>query len=758
MNTKAQVEFPAPGSPEATLFALSGEQIDPSTFLAFLDLLPIGITLTTHSGDLLACNVALAQSLGITGKDHHLLQDYLGQTEVTPQGAHQPRPFPDWLLGYLGHAADCDRNPPHALLIQLRRPDGLYLYQRVTTRPLSFYPGGVLTLYEEVPTGATLWATPADTLPATAPAPQDTRGMHGTHYDPLTDLPNRTLLDDRISQALALAQRNTTLLAICHLDLDDFAAINEAHGHATGDSLLREIGQRIKNSLRGSDTIARIGGDEFILLLGEIASTREFEQTLERILDVIATPFTVAGQRIVLSASIGVTLAPDDGCDPDPLLRHAGQAMFTAKQEGGGRFHMFDAAKDIEARKQRDIQVRIMHALARTEFRLYYQPKVNMRSGEIISVEALIRWQHPERGLLPPAEFLPQTEGHASDIAIGEWVIAEALRQTCIWAQIGLKLPISVNVSAHHLQHPDFVPYLSTVLESISLEYPDFDPGWLEIEILETTALSDMAYIGKVIDACRELGVGFAIDDFGTGYSSLTYLKRLQAGTLKIDQSFVRDMLDNTDDLAIIEGVIGLASAFQRKVVAEGVESISHGMMLMHLGCDLAQGYGIARPMPASDIPAWISAFVPPASWLESLSYPWDREDFPLFTAHLEHQCWLEQLLTFLKSAPHTGLPGTFALDLESCPFDLWYRNHGAIRFGHMREFSALTPLHEHLHHLAQRLVALKASQQPPLIDDLVPHLQTASQDFLDALQEFRREIINFADMPPTHWSQIRGH
>ncbi len=701
-------------------------------FQQLLNRLPVGVAVLHPQGQLLGVNTAFAQLLGMPGADRQRLQDALLHGEVA---LFEASVMPDAAGG--GDA-------PHPVPLSLRRHDGSLLLLEMNSWRLPGESGVMVVILSEA--AATDFAG-------------DDQGGRFSHYDTLTYLPNRALLDDRINQALALANRNANMLAICHLDLDNFRQINEACGAGPGDALLRDVGQRIKGSLRGSDTIARIGGDEFVLLLGEITSARELEQTLTRLVETLGEPFQIGDHRLQVTASIGVTIAPDDGREPDPLLRHAGQAMYTAKQLGGNRYHLFDVAKDVEARKQRDIQSRITRALARGEFRLYYQPKVNMRTGRVTSVEALIRWQHPELGLLPPGEFLPQTEGHPSNIAIGEWVIVEALRQSCLWAQAGLVMPISINISAYHLQHPDFVPYLAEALEGMAAEYPGLDPKLLELEILETAALGDVAYISKVMDACLELGVTFSIDDFGTGYSSLTYLKRLQAGTLKIDQSFVRDMLDNNDDLAIVEGVIGLASAFRRKVVAEGVESIPHGLMLMHLGCDLAQGFSIARPMPPADVPDWMRSFSPPPAWSKSLIHPWGREDFPLLAADFDHQRWLEQLFGILASPPGDPSSGLEELlDPRGDRFGAWYQTRGLAKFGHMREFSAVGQLHEHVYRIARRMIQLYLADQTDMAEALLPHLRSASSDFLDALDEFRQEMGNLMEMPPTHWSQIRGN
>ncbi|HLF95842.1 MAG TPA: EAL domain-containing protein, partial [Methylococcaceae bacterium] len=431
------------------------------------------------------------------------------------------------------------------------------------------------------------------------------------YYDALTQLPNRVLLADRLQLALLQAQRAGDLLAVGYIDLDDFKPVNDTYGHKAGDLLLKEVAARIKDSLRAGDTVARLGGDEFALLLSGLESAEECTQTLARLLQRLAAPFPVDGHEINVSASIGVTLFPLDGANPDILLRHADQAMYQAKQSGRNRYHFFDAENDRLAQEHRAALARIRAALPQDEFVLYYQPKVDMRLGKVVGAEALIRWRHPQRGLLLPGEFVPLVEGTDFAAALDEWVVAEALRQIDEWRTAGLELPVSVNISARHLMQPSFCQRLADLLA----DFPDVPARLLELEILESAAFDDLARVGKILEECRRLGVRFALDDFGTGYSSLTYLRRLPADVLKIDQSFVRNMLDDPEDLAIVSGIIGLARSFLRHVIAEGVETPEHGALLLHMGCDLAQGYGIARPMAAAALPNWVAAFTPDPRW-----------------------------------------------------------------------------------------------------------------------------------------------
>nr|WP_228702886.1 EAL domain-containing protein [Marinobacter gelidimuriae] len=432
------------------------------------------------------------------------------------------------------------------------------------------------------------------------------------HYDVLTKLPNRALLADRLNQAILQSNRNHNSLAVAFLDLDGFKAVNDTHGHAVGDELLIIVSQRMKEALREVDSLARFGGDEFVAVLTDLAKTEDCQAVLDRFLLAVSEPITVGDVVLKVSASIGVALYPQDGEDESILIRHADQSMYVAKQEGKNCYHFFDAAQDEAIYIQRENLGDISAALDRREFVLHYQPKVNMSTGEVVGVEALIRWQHPVRGLVPPLDFLPVIEGHAISLDIGEWVIDTALSQISQWQSMGLTLPISVNISAYQLQQTDFVERLAALLAA----HPDVSPHNLELEILETSALSDVSQVAATMRACIDLGVHFALDDFGTGYSSLTYLRRLPARLIKIDQSFIQDMLTDSDDLAIVAGVISLAKTFQREMIAEGVETIEHGTALLQLGCELAQGYGIARPMPAGDVPAWVGEWKPDVSWL----------------------------------------------------------------------------------------------------------------------------------------------
>ncbi|NJD25163.1 MAG: EAL domain-containing protein [Betaproteobacteria bacterium] len=440
---------------------------------------------------------------------------------------------------------------------------------------------------------------------------------HVAHFDVLTGLPNRILLADRLRQGMYQARRHGRQLAVAYIDLDGFKAVNDSHGHAVGDRLLMELASRMRQCLREGDTIARLGGDEFVTILVDLPDTETCIPLVKRLLAATAQPVVVDGMPIRVSSSIGIAYyAAGDDSDAEQLVRHADQAMYQAKQSGKSRFMVFDAAHDRAVRDRHQNIRRIRRALAENRFVLHYQPKVNLRTGELVGAEALIRWQDPDRGLLMPGTFLPEIGDHPLGIRLGEWVIDTALAQIEVWLAQGIDLPVSVNIAAHHLQRPDFVGRLRTLLGG----HPNVPIDRLSLEVLETSALEEVGHMPALFAACADLGVSFALDDFGTGYSSLTYLKRLPVRVLKIDQSFVRDMLSDPDDLAIIAGVLGLARSFGREVVAEGVETVAHGEALLRLGCEVAQGYGIARPMPATDLPAWRAQWHPDPRWAMALA------------------------------------------------------------------------------------------------------------------------------------------
>ena len=520
---------------------------------------------------------------------------------------------------------------------------------------------------------------------------------HVTNYDVLTSLPNRALLADRLRQAMTVPSRENRLLAVAYLDLDEFKGVNDQHGHDTGDRLLTSLAFNMKCALRRGDTLARLGGDEFVAVMLDLDDAESATPVLNRLLEAASEKVQVGDLAIRVTASVGVTFYPQkEDVDADSLLRQGDQAMYQAKLAGGNRFHIFNPEQDEIVRGRHENLEHIRQAMAAHEFVLYYQPKVNMRTGKVVGAEALLRWLHPERGLLPPGMFLPVIEEHPLAIELGEWVIDSALSQIETWRAAGLEMPVSVNVGALQLQNPDFVDRLAGLLAA----HPGVNPSSLELEVLETSALQDVVQTSQVLNACHSIGVSFALDDFGTGYSSLTYLKRLPASILKIDQSFVCDMLEDPENLNILEGILGLGSAFHRQVIAEGVETVEHGLMLLRLGCELAQGYGIARPMPASGLPGWVSAWRPDPRWAEVP--PVHAGNRTLLYAFVEHRAWIAAFDSFLQGRRHSPP----ALDQRQCRFGAWLDSEGQAGRGQHQAYRSVDAVHREFHALAGAIVA----------------------------------------------------
>lgn len=469
------------------------------------------------------------------------------------------------------------------------------------------------------------------------------------HYDMLTQLPNRTLFADRFQQAIAHSIRQHSLLAVIFLDLDGFKPINDTYGHEIGDQVLIEVAQRIKACIRLDDTASRLGGDEFAILLNDISSVEHCERLVSRLLRTIQLPYRIDGDFIQLGASMGVTIYPLDQADADTLLRHADQAMYQAKQTGRNRYSVFDAIHDKQILLQQSKLDNLHHALTNDQFCLFYQPKINMRNGRIYGAEALLRWNHPQQGILEPTTFLSLLAGTDLEIRIGNWVIAQTLKQLVTFHQQGRKIEISVNISAHHLQWPGFYDSLDRILS----KYPDLSAEYLQLEVLESSVLTDIHTVSSIIGTCRNgLGVRIALDDFGTGYSSLSHLRHLPVDVIKIDQSFVRDIMDDPNDFTIVEGVIGLSHAFQHQVIAEGVESIEHGLMLMTIGCDMAQGYVIAQPMPADKLSQWMQDYQPEIRWLNHARNSLSPQQRLLALMQMQGEQWLQRVIANLHSSP----------------------------------------------------------------------------------------------------------
>jgi diguanylate cyclase (GGDEF)-like protein/PAS domain S-box-containing protein len=550
-------------------------------------------------------------------------------------------------------------------------------------------------------------------------------------YDLLTGLPNRVLLRDRLHQAMAQADRRGKILAVVCLDLDNFKAINDRHGHAIGDELLTTVAHRMKSVMRKDDTLARLGGDEFIAVLPDCDNPDESLPLVRHLLLAASQSVFAGGLSLQLSASAGIACYPQaEDVDADQLLRQAAQALYQSKISGKNRYHIFDSRLALSTRGHHKDLEHIRVALARNEFLLYYQPKMNMATGALEGAEALIRWRHPERGLLPPGEFLPVVEGHPIAINIGEWVIESVLVQMETWRAAGLDIPVSVNISAQQLQQSDFAARLNTMLAA----HPAIDPGRLEIEVLESSALPDMSQVSQVIHTCGKLGVSFALDDFGTGYSSLAFLKRLPVDVLKIDQTFVRDMLHDPEDLTIVEGMLGLASAFRRQAVAEGVETVEQGILLLRLGCQIAQGFCIARPMPAADLPAWVASWTPDPQWSNVTAL--DPIDRPLLYAAAEHSAWVGAIEAFLHGKRRVPP----SLDPNQCRLGAWMLSGMSSENFSLEKrlpiFRQIQSLHHDLHACGADVLTLNAEGRTADAADALSHLHSLRDNLLAELKQ----------------------
>ncbi|WP_206022788.1 EAL domain-containing protein [Billgrantia bachuensis] len=545
-------------------------------------------------------------------------------------------------------------------------------------------------------------------------------------FDSLTELPNRILLADRLRQAMLAARRSGCKVSLAYIDLDGFKEINDRLGHDFGDRVLVVIAERLTSALREADTVARLGGDEFIIVLPEQNDVATVSVLITRLLRRIAEPIEIEGTYLYVSGSIGVVhFSPDDEIEPEQLIRQADQAMYQAKQAGKNRFHIFDAEHDRAVRGHHESVERVREALANDEFVLYYQPKVNMSTGEVVGVEALIRWQHPERGLLAPASFLPVIQQHPLAIDLGEWVLNQALGQFEAWANVGIRLPVSVNIDAIHLQQGDFVERLRAEIA----RHPSVKHGDLMLEVLETNALEDVAHVASVMKACRAFGVEFALDDFGTGYSSLTYLRHFPASVLKIDRSFVRDMLDDPEDLTILEGVLGLAVAFRRGIIAEGVETLLHGRMLLAMGYQLGQGYAIARPMPAKAIPGWLESWRPDPAWRQrQRARP---EELQAIYAMVDHRACAAGLLHYLKG--ELADPPTVSCRKSRLEQWLSALDESPVRGGeHTARIAALCAVYDRL---AEEALQLKVHEDDEQVKQHARQVEGVSEELLGLLQ-----------------------
>jgi diguanylate cyclase (GGDEF)-like protein len=441
------------------------------------------------------------------------------------------------------------------------------------------------------------------------------RLRHAATHDALTGLPNRVLLADRLRQAIARSSRHQMRFAVLVVDLDRFKAINDSLGHIAGDELLQEVARRLSALLRKEDSLARLGGDEFVLLIHEVSTPQDAEEVARKVLSQVASPVQLAGLDVHVSPSIGICLCPDDGVDSETLLQHADAAMYHAKKKGRNTYQFFAPAMNAFARERLELESGLRTALAQREFELHYQPKVDVATGRIESAEALIRWRHPKRGLIPPGGFIPLAEETGFIVQLGEWVLYEACRQARAWQSEGLHLRMAVNLSARQFRQDGLIETVRGALAAARLE-----PRYLELELTESAVMQDAESSVQILRKLSDLGLRISVDDFGTGYSSLSYLRRLPLDKLKIDRSFIREIVTSRDDAEIVRAIVTLAHSLHLKVIAEGVETAEQLAFLRSLGCDQYQGYHCSPPLPAAQFIALLphrpideSKRVPPA-------------------------------------------------------------------------------------------------------------------------------------------------
>jgi diguanylate cyclase (GGDEF)-like protein/hemerythrin-like metal-binding protein/PAS domain S-box-containing protein len=562
---------------------------------------------------------------------------------------------------------------------------------------------------------------------------------HFRHNDALTGLPNRRTFVAKLAQTMADCDAVSGKLAVAYIDLDGLTAINNAYGRDIGNEVVLEVSRRLQLNVDQNHYLGHIGGDEFALMLRHLDQPASYTDSLQHLLAVIAEPIGLQLLTIPVSASIGISLYPQsDTVDAEQLLRQADQAMYLAKLEGKNRYHLFDPAHDESTREKLAHIEDIRRGLLQGEFVLYYQPKVNLLTGEVIGFEALIRWQHPTQGLLLPGTFIPLLDQHPAAITLGDWVIERALTQTAEWQRLGLTTMVSVNIDAMQLHDPDFISRLQRQLKA----QPTVRPDQLELEILETGALTDMAHVSDLIAELQELGISCSLDDFGTGYSSLTFLKQLTAHTIKIDKSFVLGMLDDAEDATIVNSVLSLAHNFDRRALAEGVETEAHGKALIEFNCEFGQGYAIAHPMPAENVMPWIAQWRLPKSWTQSHTRA--TQDVAALLAETEHRAWLKHLHGFVGQ--QMALPPTNNPSL--CRFGLWLNKPSTRkRFGQHPDATLLSVMHNQLHQRAEQVVMQVQSDKSADLRDALAAVDHMSDDMLNLLHQLRQAE------PDSQWS-----
>jgi diguanylate cyclase (GGDEF)-like protein/PAS domain S-box-containing protein len=533
-----------------------------------------GIFQTSRDGRYLNVNPALAKLYGYESPEQLTtgLRDIQQELYVNPQRRQQ---FTD-LMQIQGTVVGFES--------QIRRRDGAVIWISENARAVRGADGELL-FYEGTVTDIT------------DRKQYEVQLEYQATHDILTGLPNRKLLVERLHQALRFAERDERMVAVAFIDLDQFKLINDTLGHHAGDALLSEVAARLRNSVREADTIARLGGDEFVLVCTQIHSEQEIAAAMRRILDAVSQPWALDGTKFSIGCSIGISLYPRDGHNAETLLKHADSAMYKAKEAGRCNYQFFIPELNQRAAERLDLESSLRGALERGEFLLHYQPRVALGTGQVVGVEALIRWRLPGRGLVSPARFIPVAEESGIILPIGEWVLRTACAQAATWQRAGFRpVKVSVNISPRQFRHEGLAATVAGILRETGL-----DPRWLELELTESLVMHEPDRFTAMLHDLKALGIEIAVDDFGTGYSSLNHLKRFPVDRLKIDQSFVRDLTKDRDDASIVRAIISLGHDLNLEVVAEGVETREQLDFLRRHGCDEVQGYYLGMPVPAEE-------------------------------------------------------------------------------------------------------------------------------------------------------------
>jgi diguanylate cyclase (GGDEF)-like protein/PAS domain S-box-containing protein len=542
--------------------------------------------------------------------------------------------------------------------------------------------------------------------------------------DPLTRLPNRTSFLSKLSQELAEAEKQRSRVAVLFLDLDGFKSINDTYGHQVGDQVLTRIATQLRETLHDKDVIARAGGDEFLLLLPNLTAEDLCSPMLNRLLLAASSsmPHPLDNDHVTLSlsASIGISFFPDHGQHPEQLIRQADHAMYQSKQLGRNCYTYFTETQTPDTHPVSEKIRQLEAAIPKQQLLVYYQPKVDLHTGLVKGYEALVRWQHPERGLLNPVTFVDDIEKHKVFVEMDLWVLKTVFEHLSSWNEKGFRTSVGINVSAKQLQNPMFPKQVQALLE----QHPDIKPNQLELEILESSALQDLGSASDTVLEFRAMGIEFALDDFGTGYSTLKRLQRLPVKSLKIDTGFVLDMLHNTSSLRLVKAILALSDAFNLHTVAEGIENQALGVMLIRLGCQYGQGYGIARPMPMEEVMPWQKHWRYPECWRQA-SIETNGPEEHLLIAEVEHRTWMQSFLRHADS-DIARLP---EMNSTECNFGQWCQTDGYARYSDHSVFNDLLATHHELHLIARELLGLPAEQRD------MQHLEQTSNRLLNLLR-----------------------